>query len=293
MKTIPERLKENKENISASSLKTYNSLLRSLYYNNHPKDTDIDLEWYDKQDEVIDSLKVKPYSSRKTTYAALVAITKNNDKYKKALLEDGRAYQEFINTQKKTDKQEANWKSFEEIKNVVDTHYNKIKPLLKRKSLDDNEYKQFQDFIILCLTSGVYFPPRRSSDWIFMKIKNIDKANDNYIDKKKFIFNKYKTAKFYGQQQVEIPKDLKPIINKFIKFNPNEYLLTDGKGEQLSTIRLTQKLNTIFGNKISTSMLRHVFLTEKLKDVPAINDLKELAHDLGNSPMQALEYVKH
>ncbi len=293
MKTIPERLKENKENISASSLKTYNSLLRSLYYNNHPKDTDIDLEWYDKQDEVIDSLKVKPYSSRKTTYAALVAITKNNDKYKKALLEDGRAYQEFINTQKKTDKQEANWKSFEEIKNVVDTHYNKIKPLLKRKSLDDNEYKQFQDFIILCLTSGVYFPPRRSSDWIFMKIKNIDKANDNYIDKKKFIFNKYKTAKFYGQQQVEIPKDLKPIINKFIKFNPNEYLLTDGKGEQLSTIRLTQKLNTIFGNKISTSMLRHVFISSKLQDVPALNDLKELATDMGHSVMEQLQYIKH
>ncbi len=293
MKTIPERLKENKENISASSLKTYNSLLRSLYYNNHPKDTDIDLEWYDKQDEVIDSLKVKPYSSRKTTYAALVAITKNNDKYKKALLEDGRAYQEFINTQKKTDKQEANWKSFEEIKNVVDTHYNKIKPLLKRKSLDDNEYKQFQDFIILCLTSGVYFPPRRSSDWIFMKIKNIDKANDNYIDKKKFIFNKYKTAKFYGQQQVEIPKDLKPIINKFIKFNPNEYLLTDGKGEQLSTIRLTQKLNTIFGNKISTSMLRHVFISSKLQDVPALNDLKEIATDMGHSVMEQLQYIKH
>jgi len=293
MKTIPERLKENKENISASSLKTYNSLLRSLYYNNHPKDTDIDLEWYDKQDEVIDSLKVKPYSSRKTTYAALVAITKNNDKYKKALLEDGRAYQEFINTQKKTDKQEANWKSFEEIKNVVDTHYNKIKPLLKRKSLDDNEYKQFQDFIILCLTSGVYFPPRRSSDWIFMKIKNIDKANDNYIDKKKFIFNKYKTAKFYGQQQVEIPKDLKPIINKFIKFNPNEYLLTDGKGEQLTNVRLTQKLNTIFGNKISTSMLRHVFISSKLQDVPALNDLKELATDMGHSVMEQLQYIKH
>jgi hypothetical protein len=293
MKTISERIKENKENISASSLKTYNSLLRSLYYNNHPKDTDIDLEWYDKQDKVIDSLKDKPYSSRKTTYAALIALTKNNDKYKKALLEDGNKYKEFINTQTKTEKQESNWKSFEEIKNVVDSHYEKIKPLLKRKSLDDNEYKQFQDFIILALTSGVYFSPRRSSDWCFMKIKNIDKSNDNYIDKNNFIFNKYKTSKFYGKQSVEIPKELKSILNKFIKFNPNEYLLTDGKGQQLSTIRLTQKLNTIFGNKISTSMLRHVYLTDKLKDVPALNDLKELATDMGHSVTEQLQYIKH
>jgi hypothetical protein len=293
MKSIQERLKENKENISASTLKTYTSLLKTLYYNNHPKDSEVNLEWFDNQDTVIESLKEKPYSSRKTTYAGLVAITKNNDKYKKALLEDGNKYKEFINTQTKTDKQEANWKSFEEIKTVVDTYYEKSKPLLKKKELDDKEYKQLQDFIILALTSGVFFSPRRSSDWVFMKIKNINKEADNYIDKNKFIFNKYKTAKFYNQQQVDIPKELKKILTKFIKLNPNDFLLTDALGKQLSTTRLTQKLNAIFGNKISTSMLRHVYLTDKLKDVPAINQLKQLAHDLGNSPMQALEYVKH
>lgn len=293
MKSIQERLKENKENISASTLKTYTSLLKTLYYNNHPKDSEVNLEWFDNQDTVIESLKEKPYSSRKTTYAGLVAITKNNDKYKKALLEDGNKYKEFINTQTKTEKQEANWKSFEEIKTVVDTYYEKSKPLLKKKELDDKEYKQLQDFIILALTSGVFFSPRRSSDWVFMKTKNINKDADNYIDKNKFIFNKYKTAKFYNQQQVDIPKELKKILTKFIKLNPNDYLLTDALGKQLSTTRLTQKLNSIFGNKISTSMLRHVYLTDKLKDVPAINQLKQLAHDLGNSPMQALEYVKH
>ena len=293
MKSIQERLKENKENISFSTLKTYTSLLKTLYYNNHPKDSEVNLEWFDNQDKVIESLKEKPYSSRKTTYAGLVAITKNNDKYKKALLEDGNKYKEFINTQTKTEKQEANWKSFEEIKTVVDTYYEKSKPLLKKKELDDKEYKQLQDFIILALTSGVFFSPRRSSDWVFMKIKNINKEADNYIDKNKFIFNKYKTAKFYNQQQVDIPKELKKILTKFIKLNPNDYLLTDALGKQLSTTRLTQKLNAIFGNKISTSMLRHVYLTDKLKDAPAINQLKQLAHDLGNSPMQALEYVKH
>jgi hypothetical protein len=293
MKSIQERLKENKENISASTLKTYTSLLKTLYYNNHPKDSEVNLEWFDNQDKVIESLKEKPYSSRKTTYAGLVAISKNNDKYKKALLEDGNKYKEFINTQTKTEKQEANWKSFEEIKTVVDTYYEKSKPLLKKKELDDKEYKQLQDFIILALTSGVFFSPRRSSDWVFMKIKNINKEADNYIDKNKFIFNKYKTAKFYNQQQVDIPKELKKILTKFIKLNPHDYLLTDALGKQLSTTRLTQKLNTIFGNKISTSMLRHVYLTDKLKDAPAINQLKQLAHDLGNSPMQALEYVKH
>jgi len=293
MKSIQERLKENKENISASTLKTYTSLLKTLYYNNHPKDCEVNLEWFDNQDAVIESLKEKPYSSRKTTYAGLVAITKNNDKYKKALLNDGQKYQEFINTQTKTDKQEANWKSYEEIKSVVDSHYEKIKPLLKKKSLDDKEYKELQDFIILALTSGVYFSPRRSSDWCFMKVKNIIKDTDNYIDKNKFVFNKYKTAKFYNQQQVDIPKELKKILTKFVKFNPHDYLLTDALGKQLSTTRLTQKLNSIFGNKISTSMLRHIYISSKLQDVPALNDLKQMATDMGHSITEQLQYIKH
>jgi len=293
MKSIQERLKENKENISASTLKTYTSLLKTLYYNNHPKDSEVNLEWFDNQDKVIESLKEKPYSSRKTTYAGLVAITKNNDKYKKALLEDGNKYKEFINTQTKTEKQEANWKSYEEIKTVVDTYYEKSKPLLKKKELDDKEYKQLQDFIILALTSGVYFSPRRSSDWIFLKIKNISKDADNFIDKNKFVFNKYKTAKFYNQQQVDIPKELKKILTKFIKLNPHDYLLTDALGKQLSTTRLTQKLNTIFGNKISTSMLRHIYISSKLQDVPALNDLKQMATDMGHSITEQLQYIKH
>ena len=31
--------------------------------------------------------------------------------------------------------------------------------------------------------SGIYIPPRRSLDWTEFKIKNIDKAEDNYLDK--------------------------------------------------------------------------------------------------------------
>lgn len=293
MEHLRNRLKENKSNISASTLKTYASLLKSLYYNNHDKQSEINLDWFDKQDDVIESLKDKPYSSRKTTYSALIAITKNNDKYKNELVGDAKKYQEFITTQKKTDKQEANWKNYDEIKNIVDASLERIKPLLKKKELNDKEYKDLQDFVILALTSGVYFPPRRSSDWVFMKIQNVDKANDNFIDKNNFVFNKYKTAKFYNQQTVDIPKDLKKILNKFIKFNPHEYLLTDGQGKQLSTVRLTQKLNTIFGNKISTSMLRHIFLSSKLKDIPALNELKQIATEMGHSVNEQLQYIKH
>lgn len=290
---MEELLKKNKPSISSSSLKTYMSLLKSLYYKKHDKKTEINLDWFNNQDEIIELLKDKAASSRKTTYASLIAIAKHNDKYKTALLDDGKTYDKFIKSQKKTDKQEENWKNFEDVKKIVDETYTKVKPLLNMKELSADEYKKVQDFIILALTSGVYIPPRRSMDWIDMKIKNADKEKDNYIDKNDFVFNRYKTAKFYQQQKVAIPKSLKLILNKFLKLNKHEYLLTDDKGNKMTNVRLNQKLNKIFDGAISTSMLRHIYLTNELKDVPALTKLEQMATDMGHSVKEALEYVKH
>jgi integrase len=296
MKEIVNAIKENKQDIKDGTLKTYVSLLKSLYYKHHDKSSEINTDWFHKQDEVIELLKDKPGSSRKTTYAALIAICPNekNDKYRKAMMEDSKEYSQWVSTQQKSKAQDENWKSFDEIKKVYDNFYLKVKPLLNSKEpLSTKDFVILQDFIILALTSGVFIAPRRSLDWCEMKIKNVDKAKDNYIDKNEFVFNQYKTAKFYSTQKVEIPKALKTILNKYIKLNPNEYLIADNTGKKLSNVRLTQKLNALFDSKISTSLLRHIYLTEKLKNVPALNELKQMAQDMAHSPMQALEYVKH
>lgn len=291
---MEEVIKTNKPNITASTLKTYMSLLRSLYFKKHEKGTEIKPEWFNNQEEVIKLLEDKAPSSRKTTYAALIAITKDNDKYKKELLSDGKTYEQFIKTQTKTESQEKNWKSFDDIKKVYEDMYNKVKPLLNLKEIDASDYKKLLDFIILSLTSGYWFPPRRSQDWTELKLKNIDKTKDNYIDKNSFVFNKYKTAKFYETQKVDIPKGFKTILNKFLKLNNNDYLITDDKGNKLTNVRLTQKLNHIFGNNISTSMLRHIYLTEKLKDIPKLAELEKLQSEMGQGTLsQQLEYVKH
>jgi len=289
---MEELLKKNKPSISASSLKTYKSLLKSLYYKDHEKTDEMNLAWFNKQDHIIDLLKDKAPSSRKTTYAALIAIADKHDKYQAALLDDGKTYDKFIKTQTKTEKQAENWKTFEEVKKTYDDMHAKVKPLLNAKELSLADYKKLQDFIILALTSGILIAPRRSMDWTNLKIKNVDRETGNYIHKNEFVFNKYKTAKFYETQRVPIPKELKTILNKFIKLNPHEYLLTDDKGQQMTNVRLTQKLNRIFDKAISTSMLRHIYLTEQLKDVPALEKLEKMAADMGHSVGEALEYVK-
>lgn len=295
MKEIVNAIKQNKPDIKEGTLKTYVSLLKSLYFKHHDKSSEINTDWFHDQDDVIELLKDKAGSSRKTTYAALIAICPNekNDKYKKAMMEDSKEYSEWVSTQQKSKAQDENWKSFDEIKKVYDNFYARVKPLLNSKEpLSTKDFVILQDFIILALTSGVFIAPRRSLDWCEMKIKNVDKAKDNYIEKNEFFFNQYKTSKFYSTQKVEIPKALKTILNKYIKLNPNEYLLADNTGKKLSNVRLTQKLNALFDSKISTSMLRHIYLTERLKNAPAIKELQNIASEMGNSPLQALEYVK-
>jgi hypothetical protein len=255
----------------------------------------MNLEWFDDEDKLIDILKERPFSSRKTYYSALLCVSKNTDKYKKHLLEDAVEYNKMIKGQTKSKTQEENWKSFDEIKKIYESNYNKIKPLLNSKEeLSKKDFVSLQDFIVLSLTSGYWIPPRRSQDWCEFKIRNYDPNEDNCINKGHLVFNKYKTSKFYHGQTVAIPKGLKLILTKWIKLNTSDYLIVDHYGNKMTSVKLTQRLNRIFdGLKISTSMLRHIYLTERLKDVPKLLELEQLATDMGHSPMQALEYVKH
>lgn len=298
MDNLVKCLKENRPTISESTIRTYTSILGSLYKKNNDSISEakreIDCKWFDNQEHIIKLLDDKAPSTRKTTFAALIALVKDNEKYRKAMLSDCKVYQNFIQTQKKTITQSDNWKSQDEVKEIYDSYFKKVKPLLSTKEkLDAKDFKNLQDFIVLSLTCGIYFPPRRSMDWCELKIKNIDKKNENYLEGNKFIFNKFKTAKFYQQQSVEIPNDFLKILKRYIKLNPHDYLLNDINGNKMTNVKLSQKLNRIFGNKISTSMLRHIYLTDKLKDAPSLQDLNTLSKNMGNSPLQALEYVKH
>jgi hypothetical protein len=292
MKDLVDKIKNNKPNISESTIKTYTSLLKSFYYKHHEKGSQMNMDWFEDQDHIIKLLADKPASSRKTTFASLIAVSKDNDKYKKALINDGKKYQEFINTQTKTQSQEDNWKSYEDVKSMYENMYERVKPLLNSKEkLSSKEFKALMDFVILSLTSGYWIPPRRSLDWTSMQFKKSD-GDDNYIDKSKFVFRKYKTSKFYDEQTVEIPKGLKTILTKWAKHNPHDYLLVDASGKPISNVRLTQKLNAIFDGNVSTSLLRHIYLSDKLKDVPALESLQKQATDMGHSVMEALQYVK-
>lgn len=298
---LKELLLKTRPKLSTGSLSTYSSILRNLFYKAHPKSEQINIKWFENQNDVLKHLENLPSKKRKTILSALVVITeesKKNNLFKDLMMEDGKKSHLEDIQQSKSEKQKENWITQDEIKELFNKMYKNVKPLFKKKSFDEfsnAEYQQFQNLIILSVLGGLFISPRRSQDYTEMKIRgNIDKENDNYKTKSSFIFSKYKTARFYGKQELEIPKDLGSLLNKFIKINPYDYLFNDSNGNKLNSVKLSQRLNNIFGGKhISVNILRHSFLSEKYKDIPNLTDMLKTASELGHSLSESLEYIKH
>ena len=293
---IKDFVKTKRPNLSAGTLTTYTSIITNLYKKVFGSTDKYDLEKFNTDyKEVLNFLKDIPADRRKTTLAAMVVIVDEDvkDNYRKQMMSDIEESRGQDILQKKSAKQEANWVSQQEIKEVYERLYSKIENLSK-KNLTVESMTTIRDVILLALTSGIYIPPRRSQDWSEMKIKGINKDTDNYLLKNKFVFNTYKTAKTYGRETIDVPPDLQILLKKYISLLPSgqEYLLVNGNGRKMTSVSIALALNKIFSKAVSVNMLRHSYLTEKYKDVPALTDMMDTARQMGHSLTQGLTYVK-
>jgi hypothetical protein len=292
---IKNQLLTNKPNLSDSSINTYYNLLKKIFYSINNKDIEFNIDFFKEQDIIIKYLKDKPLQTKKTILASLVSINNDNKYNNKYKLEMGKLINEYNEKnikQEKTKKQEDNWIEMEEVKKIYDDKYNSIKYLLTKKNINMKELQLLQDVIILALLGGIYIPIRRSQDYTEFKISNVDKDKDNYKDKNKLIFNKYKTAKFYNKQEITIPNKLNILLNKYIKLNPYEYLLIDNKKTKLDSIQLNQRLNKIFSKNTSVNILRHSYITDKFPEHNKLLEMKKTAEEMGHNIDQQILYAK-
>jgi hypothetical protein len=294
MKTILELIKENKPNLSAGSLRTYHSILKNIYKRVYPDDDNIDIRKFKNCNDFVNHLKDEKPNIRKTILAALLTVY-HCDQYKTLMTKDTIDHNEILKNHLKTDDQVENWVTQDDIKNLYTQHEQNVFKMFKMKNLSPKNIQYIQQFIILCLTSGLYIPPRRSLDWTELKWKNYDRETDNFYDKRYFVFNKYKTSKFYKTQKVEVPLKLKLIINKWIQMNPTEYLLFDKNNNKLNAVKLNQRINSLFGGKkISVNLLRHSYITDLYLDKPfsSLGEMKDRASKMGHNLETHLEYIK-
>jgi len=293
MESIKDYIKEQRPNLSKQSISTYTSILKNLYIKVFGDGDDIDIKKFSDTNKILEHLKTLEPNKRKTVLSALVILTDKKE-YRNQMLNDIQSYNEGQNTQEKSVKQNASWVEGSEIKQLIDTLGKEVNIIYKKLLFTMHDYQTIQNYIILCLLGGVYIPPRRSKDYVDFKIKNIDKSKDNYLIKNKLVFNSYKTAKTYGQQEIIVPPELLKILRKWIKCNPTDYLLFDSNKHQLSNVKLNQRLNKLFDHKkVGVNQLRHTFLSDKYQStIQANNDMAKDMSDMGSSTIQEKIYIK-
>lgn len=290
-----DELKKKREHLSAGSLKTYNSLLKTVYRACFGNTKTPEIKNFKKVDDIIKFLEPKTMSSRKTYLASLVVMCPDVEEYKKMMNKDMIDYKHEQDKQEMNDKQIESNISSEEIRAIYEDLKKTADFLMKKKTLSISNLQSIQDFIIVALLGGVFIVPRRSLDYCELKFRNY-KDDDNYILKNKLVFHKFKTAKFHEDgQTLDIPKPLQLILKKWIDVIPSnvDNVLFNSNLQPLSNVTLNQRLNRIFKGAISVNQMRHTYLTEKYGAMMKQEKKMETdMNDMGSSTKQAKIYVK-
>jgi hypothetical protein len=284
------------KDLSDNSIKTYKRNIERLYEKLEGKKEMESLSWLKDSKRVLESLSKYKENTKRSYLIAITNVLRGIDKYEKIYNE----YYDLLkekNTElneklgEKTEKQCDNWISWKEVSDKQKELVGKIK---KIKEINETNYDLMLQGVVLSLYT--LLPPRRN-EYKDMKIiykydENLPKENYYSVSENKFYFNKYKTAKKYGLEILDIPQELTKILKRYLKYHPElkEKIDKKGKtynflvnynGEALNQVNsITRILNRIFGKAISSSMLRNIYLTDKYSDIKQemIKDAKAMGH---------------
>jgi hypothetical protein len=248
-------------------------------------------EWYDKNAKNIIEFLDKGNSNSKTSKTVLSSIfvlTGNKEIHDK-MISLSNEVNELYKSNKKTQKQEQNWLSSNQIKDIYKDYYDKTIKILKQRIITKYDTEIVIKYLLLGFLSGSILAPRRSLDYALLKIKNYDEDVDNYYKKGVCYFNNYKTKNVYGKQTMVVPKELDDVIKKFNKINPTDFMLFSTNGQSLTSSQITRILNDIFNMNVSTSMLRHIFLSDKYANVE--EQMKQDAIAMFHSSLTQNQYI--
>ena len=295
---------------------TANAYLKVLYAMNDKKPFK-NLTFLKSTDTMTERLGRYAESTQRAILGAIVSVlTSLKDKatfkkpyayYHEQMMSRSKIAREEESKNTKSETQKANWIKWNDVEVKRNELLNAVTALDKKKSLSAAEYDTLLMLTVLSLYTEIQ--PRRNADFLEMYI--VKKWNEgmekdkNYLDlaTKRFIFNKYKTAKKYGVQIEDIPERLWDRLTLFLRFHPLwkghakralapiKFLATADGSPMTAGNAITRVLNRIFGKKIGSSMLRHIFLSSKYG-----NTLEEMKRDgdaMAHSLSMQAAYIKH
>ncbi len=317
--TFLETLKtkiNDKRNIRETSLNAYVFNINKLHKSIFDKDAE-NLDFLKKKDDVIKALENKKLSTRKSYLASIVVSLMSMDgdedliKFYRNEMEDlAKKFNEEMETQRKSEKQKDNWVSLEKLRKVMRKYRNELneKKVFQKEpeKLTNKEFDLLQRWVVSSLYILDDNPPLRNdylmkviSQKDYDKLSDKDKEKENYLinksrNTKSFSLGQYKTSGKYGTKIIKVGKKLNSVLNIWLKFNKSGYLLLNSKKEPMTSNGLTKFLNRTFSptgkNNISSSMIRHIFISEKFP--PQLKEKQEVADKMLHSKSQQDLYAK-
>lgn len=307
-------------NIKPSSLKVYLFNIEKLHDKIFSKREFNNLMWLKKREKVMKAIEDMKLSSRKTYLASIVvALSSQGDKfendvkyYRDEMEELAKQYNTEQEQQKKSEKEDKNWTSLASLRKVNRNYRNELKERKVFQKEPNNITNKEFDLLQKWVVSGLYVlddqAPLRN-DYImdvikypdYQKLTEAEKKEKNYLviksrNNKFFSLGEYKTSGKYGTKELEVGKKLNSMLNVWLKFNTSGHLLLNSKKEPMTANGLTKYLNKTFEpsgkSNISSSLIRHIFITEKIGG-PTLKEKQEIADKMGHSVNQQELYKKH
>ncbi len=310
---------EESRNIKPNSLRAYLISIKRLYERIEGDKEMKNLDWLKDEKKVIGVLDDMKQSTKKNyTAAIIVALSSQGKKYETEVKQyreflDGvaKAYKEEVEEQTKSEKESKNWVSLKKLRKVMNGYKREImeRDLLRKEpdKLTNKEFNLIQKWVVASLYILDENPPLRN-DYI-MEVISKSKYDDmteadlkkgNYLvvmsrNKKFFSLGQYKTDKKYDTKRIDLGKQLNSVMNVWLRINKSGHLILNSQRKPITSNGLTKYLNKVFEptgkSNISSTMLRHIFITEKIGG-PALKEKQELADKMGHSVEQQELYKK-
>lgn len=305
---VVDKLKTAKR-ISDNSINVYIGNLKKLN-GNQPFDN---FDFLENVDGVLEKIGKYKESTKKNYLVSIVSILslfpnidsikKLHDKYYELMMKKKDDI-EKADKGEMSEKQAENWIDWKDVETKYRGLETEVNGFYKKKIIDENQYNTLLTFALLSLY--VLIAPRRNKDYQLMNVVDEFKpdmdSSKNYYDlsKKKFIFNNYKTSKKYGRFDRAVPRPLVSALAKYLKHRDTKIAVDDRNDKPLllkadgnPLVRsndITKLLNKVFGKNIGSSMLRHIFLTDKYGDL--FKESKADSENMAHSIDEQRKYVK-
>lgn len=300
MKTLANRLKENRQEI------TVKQYLRRLTLVNEDKSFRT-LSFLRDYDNIVLRLQDKQEATRISYYTAILAtlslfprMNAVKKKYEKDYIELINKKKAFDESHEKTEQQKKSMIPMDAVNQKREQLKTEVEKMNSKEKLTRSEFDKVLQHLLVEFYTAI--PPRRNQDYSYMYVVDVrpdvmdDSKNYLVMTEKKFIFNKYKTAKIYKTQEYTIPDTLMDVIHTYLLRHPeNEkdefVLLVNADGSEVNkTNGITRILNRAFEGCVGATALRHIFLSDKYAD--NIKERQEIAKAMGHDVSTQAKYVK-